>query len=138
MIQTLLSFPVAFFFYRLVGQVSAYSTIHNLSVFIILGIAADDLFVFTDAWRQTGKFPMTRDDMNRRMALTYRRASKAMLVTSLTTASAFLVTGFSDIMPISAFGILSATLILANYLLVISMYPAVLVLHHRAGCPGKC
>ena len=138
MVQTLLAFPVAFFFYRVVGQVAAYSTIHNLAVFIILGVAADDLFVFTDAWRQSAKFPYTRADPQRRMALTYRRATKAMLVTSFTTAAAFFVTGFSDIVPIQAFGFLSALLILANYALVVTMYPAVLALYTKYRCAQRC
>ena len=30
-----------------------YSTLHSLAIFILLGIAADDIFVFVDGWRQS-------------------------------------------------------------------------------------
>lgn len=51
MLQTGLAFPLAYFFFRLVFQISFYTTLHNLSVFVILGVAADDMFVFAEAWR---------------------------------------------------------------------------------------
>jgi hypothetical protein len=28
-----------------------YTTLHTLAIFIVLGIAADDIFVFIDGWR---------------------------------------------------------------------------------------
>ena len=128
MIQTLLAFPMAYFFFYFIFQIKFYSTLQNLVIFIILGVAADDLFVFNDAWRQTSKLSHTKGDYDKRMALTYRRASKAMFVTSFTTASAFLATGFSDIMPISAFGYFASILIVCNYGLVITLFPAVLMI----------
>lgn len=62
------------------------------------------------------------------MAITFRRASKAMLATSSTTSAAFLATGFSSIMPISSFGFYAGILIPINYLLVILFFPALLIL----------
>ena len=114
-----------------------YSTINTLSIFIILGVAADDFFVFNDAWRQTAKFSITKGDLDKRMALSYRRASKAMFVTSFTTSAAFLATGFSDIMTISSFGYFAAILIIANYALVITLFPAFLIVWHRC-CSHYC
>lgn len=137
MFQTLLAFPLAYFIYYFVFRISYYSTIHMLTIFIILGVAADDFFVFNDAWRQTAKFAITKDSLDKRMALSYRRASKAMFVTSFTTASAFLATGFSDIMTISSFGFFAATLIVANYVLVITLFPAFLIIWHRC-CSHIC
>lgn len=58
-----------------------------------------------------------------------------MFVTSFTTAAAFLATGFSEIMPISAFGYFAALLILSNYLLAITMFPAMVILWHK--CVGE-
>lgn len=51
MIQTLLAFPIAYFIYRVVFQIKFYNTLNNASVFIIFGVAADDFFVFSDAWK---------------------------------------------------------------------------------------
>eukprot|EP01084_Bolivina_argentea_P109911 196343_1 len=54
-----------------------------------------------------------------------------MLVTQTTTFFAFLATSVSPIMPISAFGIWAATVVAMNYVLVITVYPSVLVIHHK-------
>ena len=125
MIQTLMAFPIAYFLYRVIFQISFYNTLNNASIFIIFGVAADDLFIFSDAWKQTAK---TNDSLDKRMALTYRRASKAMFVTSFTTAAAFLYTGLSGIAPISSFGYFTSILIVSNYCLTITMFPAMIVI----------
>lgn len=65
------------------------------------------------------------------MAVTFRRASKAMLATSSTTSAAFLATGMSPIMPISSFGIFAGILIPVNYILVITFYPAIVIVHYN-------
>lgn len=65
------------------------------------------------------------------MAVTFRRASKAMLATSSTTAAAFLATAFSKIMPISSFGYFAAILIPINFLLVITFFPCCLMVFER-------
>lgn len=65
------------------------------------------------------------------MAVTYRRATKAMLATSSTTGAAFLATGFSPIMPISSFGFFAGILIPVNFILVITFYPTVLVIYEK-------
>lgn len=63
------------------------------------------------------------------MAFTFRRASRSMLATSSTTGAAFLATGLSKIMPISSFGFFAGILIPVNFLLVITFYPAILMIY---------
>ena len=58
-----------------------------------------------------------------------------MANTSLTTAAAFLATAISPIMPIAAFGIYAAICVLMNYVLAMTMLPAVLIWHHNS---SKC
>lgn len=55
-----------------------------------------------------------------------------MFVTSFTTAAAFLANVFSALVPIRMFGIFMATIVLFNFLLVITWFPAILILWHRA------
>ena len=69
------------------------------------------------------------------MAKAYKSSCKALLVTSFTTAAAFLATGFSEIMPISSFGYFAAFLILANYLLAVTLFPAAVVLFRKCAIP---
>lgn len=56
-LEIFLSFPVALFFYRLVFQIKFFSEVNLLVVFILLGIGADDIFVFTDAYKQSANVP---------------------------------------------------------------------------------
>ena len=100
---------------------------HTLVIFIVLGIAADDIFVFVDAWRQSVCFKEIADDKYKRLAYSFRRAARATAVTSSTTSVAFLANAFSPIMPISSFGIYAAIIISANYLLVILVFPPLII-----------
>ena len=47
----LLSFPVTQLIYKGILRVDMFSSLNQLVIFIILGIAADNIFVFCDAWR---------------------------------------------------------------------------------------
>jgi len=51
MISILLSFPVTYAIYFGILQITMNTTLNQLTIFIVLGIAADDIFVFCDAWR---------------------------------------------------------------------------------------
>ena len=105
-------------------------------VFIVLGIAADDIFVFIDAWRQSATFPQFQGDVYKRMAYTFRRAVRAMAVTSSTTAVAFFVNITSQLMPIRAFGIFAGVIVLVNYLLVVTFFPPA-ILFYESYIDGK-
>jgi hypothetical protein len=106
--------------------------LHMLIIFVILGIGADDVFVFVDAFNQIPQvYPEAQTDLLLHMDLTYRRAAKAMLVTSATTMAAFAATIPSTIMPISSFGIFAALLVFMNYVFVITLFPAVVVVWHK-------
>jgi len=96
----------------------------------VLGIGADDIFVFVDAWNQSAYIDNKIIDSNeKRMAYTFRRASRAMAVTSSTTAVAFFANFFSPIMPVKSFGITSALIIPLNYFLVIMFFPSAVILY---------
>uniref|UniRef100_A0A7S0ZFC8 SSD domain-containing protein n=1 Tax=Timspurckia oligopyrenoides TaxID=708627 RepID=A0A7S0ZFC8_9RHOD len=131
MIQILLSFPVTYFIYRFICQITYFSSFHILSVFLILGIGADDCFVFTDTWHQSAVVLGAEASDLERLSFSFRRASKAMFVTSITTAAAFFITAASPIMPISTFGVWAGLLILVQYIWCILMYPCNLIVWHR-------
>ena len=142
----LFSFPVTLVLYRNVLQVTNVSSLHLMVVFLVLGISADNIFVLTDAWRQSDTYPQLRGDRKKRMAYTFRRAAKSLLATSSTTAAAFLSNGFSTLMPISAFGYFPFVVIPVNYVLIVMYYPAYLVIYETKvrsienrvfGCVGK-
>lgn len=143
MAQIVFSMPLSLFVYRVFLQITYFSPMQILAIFVILGIGADDVFVYSDAWHQSRAECPPRDGegegdvLRRRVAFAYARALQAIFNTSFTTAFAFLATSISPIMPLHTFGVFAAIAILMNYGLVMTVTPAVWVLCDRAG-PGRC
>lgn len=125
----LFSFPAAVMVSNGILRVSFFSSLHSLTMFIVLGIAADDIFVFIDAWRQSKHIKVFNNDNHKRMAYTFRRASRAMAVTSSTTSVAFFANFFSPIMPIKSFGIFAGVIVPMNFFLVVLIFPAAVIVY---------
>jgi len=128
MMQIFLTLPVAFFVYVYIFGCTFFNQLHVLGIYLSLGIGADDIFVFLDAYKQSVNLYRNMDD---RMDYAYRRATYSMGVTSATTTIAFMATAISPIMPISSFGLWAASGIVMNYIFVITIFPAILVMHQR-------
>jgi predicted RND superfamily exporter protein len=110
-------------------------------MFVILGIGADDIFVYSDAWKQS-YVEIPDANKQERVAWVFNRASKAMLITSVTTAVAFVANVVSPCAPLRLFGIFMAILVMVDYIFVITMFPAVIVIFHKEhaslfSCCGK-
>jgi len=134
-LQILLSIPLALFFYRVILQIKYISVMQNLVVFVILGIGADDVFVFYDAWRQSeAKIPSDffgNDRLKERIQFAYQRAFQSIFNTSFTTAVAFFATAIAELVPIATFGIFAAICVIMNFALVLTVTPAVVIIYHR-------
>jgi hypothetical protein len=63
------------------------------------------------------------------MAYAWRRAVRAIAVTSSTTSVAFMANIFSPLMPIKAFGIFAGCIIPMNYLLMIFIFPPAVIFY---------
>lgn len=129
--QVLLAFPFAFIFYNFVFRQLYFSALQILTIFLILGIGADNVLVFTDAWKQAAVVLGPDVDLVSRMSWTYRRAVLGMMATSFTTAAAFFVTATSTIMPISTLGVWAGTVVVLQFVLVITVYPCAVIMWHR-------
>ena len=128
MLQILLSFPVTYFFYRIVLGIRHFGTLQTLAVYVILGIGADDIFVLYDAFMQAPGHG------EQKMSWALRRAISAMAVTSLTTFAAFVVTALSPITNIKVFGIFAAMLVATNFILCCLLTPVLITLVHTGRC----
>ena len=106
-----------------------------IALFVIMGIGADDIFVFVDAWKQSKyeKDPKISGSIEGRLEWTYRRAGGAMLVTSITDACAFYANCINDITVVRIFGAFMGTMVIVNYLLVVTYFPAVVILWNKWG-----
>ena len=116
---------------------------HILSLYIVLAIGADDVFVFVDAWKQSFYAgPDVNRDLATRMSWVYRRAGLAMLITSLTTCASFIATAIASgqIPDLQNFGIFTALVIFIDYTLVMTWFTAIVVVWHNnfEMKPGLC
>ena len=82
MLQIILGFPFSYFLYRIVFRVTYFGLLQGIIIFVILGIAADDCFVFVDAWIQSEQIVKNPLNIVERMSYTYKRAGYAMFVTT--------------------------------------------------------
>ena len=133
-----LSFPLAIFINRYIFQITYFGDLNLVSIFIILGIATDSIFVFVDCWKQTATYKLLhlpeyskQEIILRRMSYTWKRTSKAILTTNLATAWAFLSNGTSSIMPCSVFGYFSSVLVILVYCFAIICSPWWVVIYER-------
>ena len=110
-----------------------------LGLFIIMGIGADDIFVLADAWKQSAQQPPAiSGSLETRFAWAYARAATSMLATSFTTCAAFAACAISPIWDIKCFGVVNACMVLADYLLVITWMPAVILFDERYLKRARC
>merc|ERR1719265_1196464 len=131
MMEILLTIPVAFVLYRSVFGFQYFAGLNAMTLFVVLAIGADDIFVFMDAYQQSLYHGPVCKDLKTRMTWVYRRATSAMFVTSFTTMAAFVASGTSTLVAVQSFGIFAAFVIFVDFALVITWFPACLVWYHN-------
>eukprot|EP00933_Yihiella_yeosuensis_P070912 TRINITY_DN79072_c0_g1_i1.p1 TRINITY_DN79072_c0_g1~~TRINITY_DN79072_c0_g1_i1.p1 ORF type:complete len:946 (-),score=131.26 TRINITY_DN79072_c0_g1_i1:532-3369(-) len=147
MFQIMISMPIAGLFYRGIFQIDNFMFLHILVIYLVLGIGADDVFVFVDTFRHISKStPRGSYSMMQHLHIvlrdTYVRSASAIFNTSFTTTVAFLSSSISKVMPMRTLGWFAATCIVLNYILTITFIPAALVIYHlrlqgkRCCCPN--
>jgi len=126
-----LSIPMGLIIYKIFLKIPFFSLLHVAVLLIILGIGADNTFLFNDTWNQAKQIPAIRDKLEERVAYSLRKASGAIIATSVTNFVAFLGTCFSVFMPISAFGIFAVIVVSIDYILIILILPMYYVLYEK-------
>jgi len=153
MFAILFSVPFSLFIYSGLFGIEYFTNIHIVTVFLILGVGADGIFVFVDAWKQSDdswravldvEDPDEAEKLNRygtgsshtevliaRLSYTYSRAVVAIFNTSVTTCGAFLATGVSPVTPVAAFGYFAGIAMMINFLWALILYPSVITVHEK-------
>ena len=121
---------LSYFLYTMVFKLDFFPFLNVTTLVFLVGIGADDAFVYYDIWRQTRAANPNANIMQLTLK-TLRYAALSMLVTSLTTASAFFAGVSSAITAVKLFGLFAGTSILTNYLLMITYFPACVALHEK-------
>mmetsp|Transcript_15367 Transcript_15367/g.33779 ORF Transcript_15367/g.33779 Transcript_15367/m.33779 type:complete len:1321 (+) Transcript_15367:59-4021(+) len=131
MFETFISLPLAMLAWKPFGDYLGFLCI--MMIFVILGIGADDVFVLFDAWKQSGllNFGEGEEALAKRFAWAYRRASGAMLVTTVTTVFCFFAAGLAEIPSISGFGYFAALVVTFDFLLVLTFFASAILIYHR-------
>lgn len=125
------SFGMTALIYQGVLRVTFFSNMHMLVVFIVLGTATDDLYVFIDAWRQSACVEEYKGNYHMRMSYAFKRAVKTMIVTSITRVGVFLANIMSPIMSIQSFGIYAAIIVSVNFFLILAIFPSAIIIYEQ-------
>ena len=104
--------PISLYIYYEFFKIDYFSTMHLSVIIIIVGVGADDIFVFHDTWQNALCIKALKDKPIQRMSYVWRNAAMQMLVTSVTSSVAFLTSARSQITPIRSFGFFAAAIIL--------------------------
>uniref|UniRef100_A0A914ZMD5 SSD domain-containing protein n=1 Tax=Parascaris univalens TaxID=6257 RepID=A0A914ZMD5_PARUN len=148
----ILSAGVSFFVYTVIFRVMFFPFLNLLAIILIIAVGADDAFLFLYQYRKHKKEmkatllfvrrmsaeEISSDDekMKRKQSDRIRRclndalshAAVAMFVTSATTAVAFYANLASKIVVLRCFGIYAGTTMVINYLFVITILPAAILI----------
>ncbi|XP_022086304.1 protein dispatched homolog 1-like [Acanthaster planci] len=130
LLNIVFSLMMAYFFFTVVFARPFFPFSNVLAAVLIIGIGADDAFVFIDLWKKC-KLETGGEDLVSLTRETLRHATTTMFVTSFTTAAALYASVISDITAVKCFGVFAGTAILMNLVLTITLTPAIVVLDHK-------
>ena len=114
---------IAYFIYHQIFRLTFFPFLNILAFIFLVGIGADDAFVFNDVWAQA-KLANPSGSIEDWIQYTLSHAALSMFVTSFTTAAAFYANVVSDITAIRLFGIYAGTSVLILYSLMVTWFPA--------------
>lgn len=118
-ILAVLSVPLTFIICGVFFGTTTVSFANFLAVFLAVGFGADVIFVYTDAWADS---IMYAESTANRLSWTYRRALKASLATTATTALSFLCNLASVIRALRQFGFFMGVCVLITWATMTLVY----------------
>ncbi|CAJ1371717.1 unnamed protein product [Effrenium voratum] len=123
----MLSVPITFIVCGAIFGNTTVNFANFLAVFLAIGFGADVMFVYYDAWAQSAD---RAEKISNRLAWTYRRAVKASLATTSTTALSFLCNMASVIRALRQFGFFMGLCVLVTWLCITFIYVPTIVIDH--------
>eukprot|EP00435_Cladocopium_sp_Y103_P042865 s1826_g11.t4 len=127
LLGVLLAFIATFFFHYIVMGYTALTILDFLSLFLIVGIAADDIFIMCHTFYLAPAILGDHSTPEDCMKWAYKQAGEAMLVTTATTAGSFYANCVSVLIVVKQFGFFMGTLVVWNYINVMVILPAALL-----------
>lgn len=128
--QVVLSFPIAYMFYKPLFGISYIGIVHVVAVYIGLVVSIENIIIFISNWRHSKKQSGSKV-MRKRMNYTILKSFGPITASSFVAIVAFASTIFSEIIPISTFGIAMALILGVNYVLLFTYFPCVLFFYWK-------
>ncbi|KAL3289765.1 hypothetical protein HHI36_023160 [Cryptolaemus montrouzieri] len=125
------SLGIAYFLYVLVFELKFFPFMNLLAIVVAIGIGSDDAFIFCKVW-----FKMKQEEKDRSLTHlltdTFHHAFVSIFVTTLTTSVAFMASYVSSVTAICCFSIFAGTAVIANFLLMVTWFPACLIIWEKS------
>ena len=129
-VSIFLSLFISYFLYTMVFAIKFYPFMNLLTIVILIGIGADDVFIYCKVWN-LAKFEKNVGTLEKIISDTLKHATLSMFVTSFTTGAAFYANYVSDITALDCFAIYAGTTIIINFLMMITWIPAMIVVYEK-------
>ncbi|EFX72150.1 hypothetical protein DAPPUDRAFT_10357, partial [Daphnia pulex] len=129
-VSVVLSLAVAYFVYTFVFELDFFPFMNLLAAVIVVGIGADDVFVYIQVWRCV-KLDKDGTTLAKLVMDTLSHAGLSMLVTSLTTAAAFFSSFICPVTAIRCFSLFAGLTVTIHFLFMLSWLPASVLLAEK-------
>jgi len=134
LLQIAITYPTGLFIYLAATKKREVSMFTTMAFFVTLIIATDALLIFFDTFRHSG-FMCTSGRRNllsvsQRIAYTYRKAGAGITIASLILLVVFAVNTTSPIPIVADFAVIMTILVVINWTLTLTMFPACVLFHH--------
>ncbi|CAE7558542.1 DISP3, partial [Symbiodinium sp. CCMP2456] len=129
-----LAFVGTYYFHFVVAGFKALSILDFVSLFVILGIAADDVLLLFNTYSLAAVLLGAEATPQQKMRWAYKEGTAPMLVTTVTTCGSFYANCFSIVTHqffgvLKIFGFFMATLVAWNFLNVLIIFPAAILVN---------
>jgi len=137
-IQIFFSIAVAYFLYNVVLWRPFFPFLNLVSLFIVIGIGADDVFVFIESTNTVVRNSPPDRPIEDILTEVLMDAGVATLVTSATTAGAFFSSAVSPIVSLKCFGLFCGLVVLADWFLMITFMPSLIAYYRKNVLGSAC
>ncbi|CAE7575903.1 DISP3 [Symbiodinium natans] len=124
-----LAFVGTYYFHFVVAGFKALTILDFVSLFVILGIAADDVLLLFNTYSLATVLLGAEATPKQKMWWAYKEGTAPMLVTTVTTCGSFYANCFSIVTVVRSFGFFMATLVAWNFLNVLIIFPAAILVN---------
>ncbi|XP_012567028.2 protein dispatched homolog 1 isoform X1 [Hydra vulgaris] len=142
----IISITISYFVYGRVFDMDFFPFLNMATLIFLVGVGADDAFVYMGVWKDAKQsYVLKSYELHQEYLIIWtihalKHAILPMFVTSFTTAAAFYANISSNITSVKCFGLYAGTAIIVNYLLMITFFPVVVILHEKyfKKCMARC